>query len=187
MKKNTLGSSLALLIIGIPFVGGSLFCFSIAFSHIRTSLEASNWDKVPAYVIPESLKQKKEWRHGDENDPANRVIVKVSVRYQYSYKGNTYTSNGIHPAYNEGGRTESHEKLNSILKEAIHQNKPVTAYINPREPSESYLATALVADSFAPFILVLPFFVVGIFLILGCISGFKTQKSTAAMLEFAGN
>lgn len=124
---------------------------------------------IPAYFI--SVQQ-------DEIDQSEEVIVTIQdseivlddpsrqygstssggyipeVRYTYDYEGRQYTSDQVYPGF-DNTSTSSREWAEDVV-DSYEEGEMTTGYVNPDNPSESFLVKKTTADLFGGFGVILP-------------------------------
>jgi len=109
------------LVLGVACIAGGGY---LLYDSFQATLNA---EEVDAEVLESDV----SGTSGTERE------FRVRVTYEYSYEGQTYTSDNIYPSTG-GDRYSSQGSAESFLEE-YPEGKTVTAYVNPDDPSEAFL------------------------------------------------
>ena len=102
----------------------------ISLKSLKASLrakQAQSWPTVHAELSACEL---------INNSDSESISLEVKVVYHYTVKGQSFTSDKIHPAYSSSSAS-GHQNLYHKLNNAA----VVEAHYNPSDPSEAYLIT----------------------------------------------
>jgi|688.fasta_scaffold09416_18 hypothetical protein len=119
--------------------------------------QARSWEKVPAKV--QDYKRETRW---SESGPDGVLMSAVKCRYSYTYKSRDYLGNRVEFGY-AGSDSFSHERHRRQIRELEQRN--ITVYVNPNNPSESVFDRSLPAARVAFLMVFLIFPCCGL---LGC-------------------
>ncbi|MBA4106696.1 MAG: hypothetical protein C0485_13140 [Pirellula sp.] len=122
--------SIFVFLIAIPFAGVGVFMSGWVIRDLWTYSTIQSWDATPATLLGAKL----EGERGRK-----RSSLRATARYRYEVDGKSYENDrvALHDmSDNIGGfQRERGEELERLLKEG----KPVTAYVNPVNPTEAIL------------------------------------------------
>ncbi len=116
--KEKLGGALVCLLFALPFGGVGAGAAYAIYGTIRDGIAAKEWVRVKAEVM--------SYGNG-------------SVLYRYAMDGKSYTGDRL--GTNVIGGTDNvdswHEDMDSMLAAAKGENKPITVFVNPDDPTQS--------------------------------------------------
>jgi len=124
--KPGVALSLSILLFGLAIVGVGTYLY------IVESAALGNTAEVTAEITDTGVDRVKGSRGRDMYVP--------TVMFQYTFRGNDYTSNKIHPGDSQL-RFEDREAALARLS-AFPVGERVTAYVNPETPGEAFLENA---------------------------------------------
>ena len=118
------------VVCAIPFAGFGVFMTGWVVRDLWTYNAIQSWEATPATLLQAELKGKRNRKGGS---------CQATARYRYAVNGKSYECDrvALHAeADNIGGFQREHgEDLERLLK----QGQPITAYVNPDDPTEAIL------------------------------------------------
>ncbi|WP_084591518.1 DUF3592 domain-containing protein [Gilvimarinus agarilyticus] len=126
IKKRWLG-----MLFGLPFaaVGIGMALFGVLPQFIDWQ-QMKQWQAVPAQLSRAELKVS----HGDDS-----TTYKATASYRYEYQGLSYSGERVSIDDSFDNIGDFNYALGRRLERAAASNSPVTAYVNPAEPSSAVL------------------------------------------------
>lgn len=125
----------------------------LSWHFLRGQIElrrASSWPVVDGSVVACSLDVQPGQRRAD--------VTAVSVSYEYTVAGHSYTGTRVHPTYAANAQTEAHEKLAARL--AV--GSPVSVHFLPSDPKQAYLAVGQISSGWLPLVVGMVFCAAGV-------------------------
>ncbi len=122
--------SIFVVLIAIPFAGVGVFMSGWVVRDLWTYNAIQSWDATPATLLEAELKGEQKRKGGS---------LRATARYRYEVDGESYENErvALHDMSDNIGKfqRERGEELKRLLK----QGKPITAYVNPANPTEAIL------------------------------------------------
>lgn len=117
------------IIFGLCFLLPGLFAASLQIRMVGKSIQASNWQSVPAVTIESELKRSS----GSEGGTTYRA----TGLYEYQWQGDTYSSDQLFysPGYDSDGKF--HRGIIRKLDRGKRANSGFEVKVNPRRPGQS--------------------------------------------------
>ena len=119
-----------LLLFALPFAGGGTFVGYLAGSMLLEWVQAQSWDEVPARILSTDL----DVNHGDDS-----TTYKVNAVYEYSYMGESFTSDVVSFGFGSDNIGSFHQDKHSELRAYVGSGERFRCFVNPSDPSESLL------------------------------------------------
>jgi len=117
-------------LVAIPFAGFGVMMKGWVVRDLWTYSAIQSWDATPATLLEVELKGKRKGKGGS---------LRATARYRYEVDGKSYECDrvALHTeADNIGSFQREHgEELERLLK----QGQPITAYVNPDDPTQAIL------------------------------------------------
>ncbi|RZV42415.1 MAG: DUF3592 domain-containing protein [Acidimicrobiales bacterium] len=126
-KKTAKG---CIILFGLMFFLAGLFVGSIAFHGVFKSLIAKNWVPTEAIILDASLKVSR----GDEGD-----TYRATGQFRYEWGEHIFTSDQVYFNKTADSDRKFHDGNVREMKAFKSSNRPMTAYVNPKEPGEVVL------------------------------------------------
>lgn len=128
-KSNRTGVG-CLLLFALPFAAAGIAALGWAGITLLDWREARSWVAVSAAVESVDLKENR----GDDS-----TTYETKATYRYEYAGQTYTRDRVAIDSGADNIGSFQRSLYRELKAAHENRKPVTAYVDPAEPSRAVL------------------------------------------------
>ena len=135
------GKGCGYFIFGMFAVMGLLALFGMG-GMIWEGVRSRSWTPTPATITQSEVKPE----HGD---------YLLNLQYIYTFQGQTYTGTRIKP----GSRTYDHQSDANKAYNRYRSDRKVTCYVNPDNPSESYLERA---SPFHVLLILIPLFFIAL-------------------------
>jgi len=129
-KKSNRRAVVFLLIFALPFAGGGTFVGYLAGSMLVDWVQAQSWDEVPARILSTDL----DVNHGDDS-----TTYKVSAVYEYSYMGESFTSDVVSFGFGSDNIGSFHQDKHAELRAYVASGERFRCFVNPSDPSEAVL------------------------------------------------
>jgi hypothetical protein len=125
------GGTLFLCLFALPFAGVGLFMLGWTVRDVWEHRQFQSWQATPATLLQAELKTTR----GDKG----RITYRATARYRYDFAGKTYESErvALHGSGDNFG--DYQEERGKELKQLKRTGQPVTAYVNPHDPSQAIL------------------------------------------------
>ena len=118
-----------LVLFSLPFMLVGVFMSAMVTADVITVIGLRSWKEVPATVVDTYLDE----YVGDES-----VSYEAKVAYNYEVDGQTYYSERVSfLSFNDSG--DGQIQLQQRYAEHMAEGKPITAYVDPNDPSRSVL------------------------------------------------
>ncbi len=163
------------------FGGGCLFVFGLVFflvgmipgyialSTLVQSFQARSWTPVAATVLAAEL----DVSHGDDS-----TTYSVSGRYRYEVGGQAFESTRISFDTGSDNIGDFHHRTHALLEQHRRSGEPVTAYVNPDDPSEAVVVRSMRWGMFA-FMMIFPLVFGGVGAVVMAMSFVGSRKVKA--------
>src|SRR6185369_12802690 len=123
--------NVGLLLFGLTFLGAGLAAgYFFALTDTITAINARSYVPVPAEILNVELKR----HHGK-----NSNTYETKARYRYTVGDNSYTSERVAISSGADNIGDYQQDLYERLNTARLRRTPVTAWVNPNNPSEALL------------------------------------------------
>jgi hypothetical protein len=131
--QQSLGGRIFLTLFSLPFLGVGVLMTYMTLSTVFKSATVQGWRKVPTEI---------QEIHVEELRGSDSTTYQLQAKYTYQIDGRDYTGTkvGIHGGADNIGRWH-HNTLARL--EADRDQERAVAYVNPKDPNESYLAPDL--------------------------------------------
>lgn len=136
-KARSAGARLGALLFSAVFaiafgLGGYQFGLKPLVQTLQTALQVRGWQPVQAEVLSAELRT-----HSSSDGPT----YEVQARYRYQVAGRDYESTrvGLDAQGNRDNIDEWHREWVARLKDAQAKGQRVTAWVNPRDPSQALI------------------------------------------------
>jgi hypothetical protein len=128
--KSKRTGSVALMLFALPFAGVGVGALVWGASDVLAWQRMSAWAAVPAGLLAVEL---------EEHDGDDSTTYEATATYRYTYEGQDYT--GTRVAIGSGGDNIGafQRDLYRQLRTAHERGTPVTAYVDPENPTASVL------------------------------------------------
>lgn len=117
-------------LVAIPFAGFGVMMTGWVVRDLWTYSAIQSWDATPATLLEAELKGKRKGKGGS---------LRATARYRYEVDGKSYECDrvALHTEADNIGsfQRERGEELERLLK----QGQPITAYVNPDDPTQAIL------------------------------------------------
>lgn len=120
---------------GIFFLVGMGFLVLGMVPAVIDAVRMRQWEPVPAQVL--------EARLASSRSSNGNTTSRVHARYRYAVAGSTYTGDRVAVSNMADNLGDFWYQLGWQLKSAQQQGKPVTAWVNPADPTEAVLDRSL--------------------------------------------
>lgn len=126
-----LAGTLFICLFALPFAGFGLFMLGWTAHDVWEHRQFQSWQATPATLLQAELKTSRGKK--------GRVTYRATARYRYDFAGKTYESErvALHGSGDNFG--DYQEKRGKELKQLKRTGQPVTAYVNPNDPSQAIL------------------------------------------------
>jgi hypothetical protein len=120
------------LIFGLPGVAILIW----GLSYWSAYLKMARWQEVDATVLAVSFEIDES---RDAETSRRTVTYSVDCRYRYEFNGQAYESDRVDIVGGNSSERKLHRLRYRKLKEARDEKRPVTAWVNPDEPTQAVL------------------------------------------------
>ena len=118
-----------LALFALPFAAVGVGTFVWAGKSLLDWRAASGWVEVPAELVSVEL---------EEHDGDDSTTYETTATYRYEYAGQTYKSDRVAIDSGADNIGDFHQRLYYELR-AAHEQRTVTAYVDPSEPANAVL------------------------------------------------
>jgi hypothetical protein len=129
-KKSALGNG-CLMLFALPFAAVGVGAFVWGVWTLLDWRETSSWVPTSAQIVTVELEE-----HEDDEGGST---YETTATYRYDYSGTTYTGTRVAIDTGSDNIGSFQQRLYTELRSAQASNLPVTAYIDPDEPSRAIL------------------------------------------------
>ncbi|MFW6189759.1 MAG: DUF3592 domain-containing protein [Planctomycetota bacterium] len=119
------------VLLGVPFLAGGVGVLMLAVHKWRLYGEVRSWAEVPATV------RSVEFRTDRDSD--GEKVYRVEATYGYEFEGGRYTADRVDIMGGSSSNRSLHRRRYERLKKHRESGKPVTALIDPNDPSRAVL------------------------------------------------
>ncbi|MGM0600108.1 MAG: DUF3592 domain-containing protein [Candidatus Rifleibacteriota bacterium] len=172
-KEIKLGDG-CLALFGLPFFLMGFAFFLWGLSMVNTWHKSQDWDRVPAKIISADMKT-----HHDSD--GNTYSLKGE--YKYTYKGKEYIGDRVQLETGSSSAYDEKKQLLNRMQQAIKNETPIEAYVDPDNPEESILFRQISMGMILITGVGLLFTLVGLGLIASGIFAYRKSKQKDALLE----
>ncbi len=113
-------------------LGGFIGGLQPLYRTLRAAWEVQGWQPVPAEVLASELQKSRG---------SKSITYRVSARYRYTFADTTYE--GTRVGLDDSGGSDNvgdwHHQWQARLQAAGSQGRPITAWVNPQQPSSALL------------------------------------------------
>jgi hypothetical protein len=134
LTSNRTGSRMGagcLALFALPFAAVGVGALAWASLTVLDWWAASDWAVTPAEIVSVELEEH------DDDDGA--TTYKATATYRYEYAGRTYTNNRVAIDFGSDNIGDFQQQLYNELRSAHERQSPVTAYVDPAEPTSAVL------------------------------------------------
>lgn len=167
-KDSKLGGG-CLFLFGLIFFLAGMIPGYIAISTLIQTVQARAWAPVPATILDAELNVS----HGDDS-----TTYSVSGRFRYQFDGQTFDSTRVSFDTGSDNIGDFHQRTHALLERHRQSGEPMTAYVDPDDPSEAVLIRGMRWGLFA-FMMVFPLTFGGVGAVIMGFSIYGTRKAKA--------
>lgn len=174
-KKSNRRAVVFLILFSLPFAGGGTFVGYLAASMLVDWGQALTWEETPARVLSADL----DVNHGDDS-----TTYRVRAVYEYSYMGETYTSDVVSFGFGSDNIGSFHQDKHAELSGYLSSGALFRCYVNPSDPTEAVLYRELRWGLLGlQIVFALVFGLVGYGLMFAAVWGGRLQKEADKLKE----
>lgn len=129
-RRSTRKGAVLLFLFALPFAGIGVFTLWLAVSSVGHWLDARTWAPVPARILEADLE-----RHTD----GDGTTYRVTARYEYEWNGTVHTGTRVGLSSGADNIGSFHQDAYRELAAHRDRDEPLTAWVDPEDPSRSVL------------------------------------------------
>ncbi len=166
-----------LFVFGLVFFLAGMIPGYIAISTLIQSIQSSGWTPVAATILNAELNVS----HGEDS-----TTYSVSGRYRYQIDGQTFESTRVSFDTGSDNIGDFHHQTHALLERHRQSGEPLTAYVDPDDPSEAVLIRNMRWGLFA-FMMLFPLLFGGVGAVVMGFGVFGMRKLKAAQRRERGH